>query len=79
MRDATINKSPYYDIIREQIAKQGAIGTDPRHVEAYMRLGHSTLDGLSASQFRNEVEGCIGCVHADGIENAERCAQSFGL
>jgi len=72
-------KSPYFDLIREEIARLGAIGTDPRHVEAYMRLEHSTLDGLSKSQFSVEVEGCIGCVLADGVENAESCAQSFGL
>ena len=72
-------KSPYFDAIAQEIARQGHIGTDPRHVEAYMRLEHSTLDGLSHSQFKTEVIGCIGCVHADGTANAERCAQSFGL
>lgn len=52
---------------------------DPRHIEAYMRLGHATLNGLSASQFRQEVEIGIQCIDADGTDNAERNAQSFGL
>lgn len=52
---------------------------DPRHVEAYVRLEHSTLDGLSAEQFADEVRTGITCVDEDGAENAERLAQSFGL
>lgn len=39
--------SYYKESIRTEIARQGHIGVDPRHVEGYMRLGHSTLDGLS--------------------------------
>lgn len=71
--------SPYYDRIRTEIAQQGAIGIDPRHVEAYMRLEHSTLDGLSGSQFSSEVGVGIACVRHEGLDIAERCAQSFGL
>ncbi len=52
---------------------------DPRHVEAYMRLEHSTLDRLSKSRFADEVEIGVMCVDADGVKNAESCAQSFAL
>jgi hypothetical protein len=69
----------YQDRIREQIARKGHIGIDPRHVEAYMRLMYSTLDHLSESEFNREVQIGIECVREDGIVNAEQCAQSFGL
>ncbi|MDD4972512.1 MAG: hypothetical protein PHT07_24030 [Paludibacter sp.] len=72
-------KSLYFDAIRLEITRQGKVGIDPRHVEAYMRLEHSTLDGLTAKQFNEEVKICIACVEADGITNAESCAKSFGL
>lgn len=71
--------SPYTRTIREELARQGKIGTDPRHVEAYMRLEHSTLDGLSRSQFKQEVAIGIACIEEGGILAAESCAQSFGL
>ena len=64
----------YADIIREF-----APGYDPRHIEAYIRLAHSTLDGLSREQFRKEVEIGKACYHAAGHADAERCAKSFGL
>jgi hypothetical protein len=71
--------SYYRDSIAQEIARKGHIGIDPRHVEAYMRLEHSTLDGLSAIQFKKEVLIGIDCTIADGIINAERLAKSFGL
>ena len=52
---------------------------DPRHVEAYMRLEHSTLDGLPRWQFVNEVRIGVACIDEAGIESAEGCARSFGL
>lgn len=69
----------YYQTIREELARQGFIGTDPRHVEGYMRLEHSTLDGLSKGQFRREVLIGALCVERDGEANAEANAKSFGL
>ena len=69
----------YQNTIREELARQGKISIDPRHVEAYMRLAYSTLDGLSKPEFRREVKIGIECVEADGKENAEKCAKSFGL
>jgi hypothetical protein len=52
---------------------------DPRHIEGYMRLAHSTLDRLSARQFKREVDISIACIREGGKEAAERNAQSFGL
>lgn len=52
---------------------------DPRHIEAYMRVEHSTLDGLSRQQFAAEVRVAAQCVDEGGIEMAERIAKSFGM
>lgn len=56
-----------------------APGYDPRHVEAYMRLGHPTLNGLSPEQFAAEVRVSVRCIAAEGREVAEELAASFGL
>lgn len=56
-----------------------AQGVDPRHVEGYMRLQHSTLSHLSKSEFNREVRVSVACVREGGTEAAERNAQSFGL
>ena len=50
----------------------------PRHVEAYMRLEHGTLDKLSAAQFRRSIIEAEQCVVADH-NMAERLAQSYGI
>lgn len=52
---------------------------DARHVEAYMRVEHDTLDWISASRFAAEVRIACACVDAGGTEMAERIARSFGL
>lgn len=69
----------YSKIIAERMKKMGIDGFDPRHIEAYMRLEHSTLDGLSSQQFDDEILIGIECIKEDGLENAEMCAKSFGL
>lgn len=51
----------------------------PRYVEAWMRLEHSTLDGLSAAQFREEVRVAEACIAEAGAEQSERLAESYGL
>ncbi len=66
--------TPYTD----RIAKL-APDYDPRHVEAYMRLEHSTLDHLADWQFADEVKLCCECIDVGGLDEAEQCAQSFGL
>jgi len=55
------------------------LDADPRHIEGYMRLQHSTLDGLSFKQFCNEIMIGYECIKVDGKENAEKLAQSYAL
>ena len=69
----------YQRTIIEILATAGRPEIDPRHIEGYMRLGHSTLDGLSKRQFTEEVELGIMCVDMDGFDNAEKNAQSYAL
>ncbi len=70
----------YATMIRIALAKAGQVGAaDPRHIEAYMRLEHATLDGLTPEKFRSEVLISLGCVRHGGIEEAELLAKSFGL
>ena len=52
---------------------------DPRHIEAWMRLEHSTLDGLSTAEFAREVEEAASLVRAAGTTESEALAASFGL
>lgn len=70
--------TPYTQQIR-QILAQVKAEADPRHIEAYMRLEHPTLDGLTTSQWRSEVRIALACIQAGGEAQAERCAQSYGL
>lgn len=64
---------------QREIAKLAPPSYDPRHIEAYMRLGHATLGGLTASRFKAEIKLCMACVDEAGNIAAERCAKSFGL
>jgi len=67
-------------MIKERLTQMGYIEKyDPRHIEGYMRLAYSTLDSLSSIHFNKEIKICIECINADGIFNAEKLAQSFGL
>lgn len=52
---------------------------DSRHVEAYMRSEHGTLDHLSPDAFAAEVVIAVLCIEEGGREMAERIARSFGL
>jgi hypothetical protein len=63
---------------RSQI-REIAPAYDPRHIEAFMRVEHSTLDGLTPSRFRSEVKIAAMCVDEGGKENAELIAKSFGF
>ena len=70
----------YEQIIREALARIGRIGAaDARHVEAWMRLEHGCLDGLSANQFRAEVKIALECIEAGPLADSESLAQSMGL
>ena len=67
-------------LIREDLARLGRVGAaDPRHIEAWMRLEHPTLDGLSPQQFRDEVNAALACIEAGPLAESESLAQSCGL
>lgn len=69
----------YQQAIRESMAKQGRVGAaDPRHVEAWMRVEHGTLDALSAGQFDREVMIGVACA-IDDPATSERLAAAEGL
>ena len=65
--------------ISDDLKRLGISGIDPRHIEGYMRLEHSTLSNLSPAQFKAEVSLCSECVLQGGVERAEENAMSFGL
>jgi hypothetical protein len=69
----------YQQMIRETVAKQGRIGVNPRHVEAWMRLEHSCLDGLGKAQFDAQVAVAISCIDAATTKESESLAESFAL
>ena len=69
----------YQEEISKILGKTNHAEIDPRHVEGYMRLEHSTLDGLSSAQFKKEVFISIACIKEGGIDMAESNAKSFGL
>lgn len=74
-RDGLVRLSPYEAKIRSLIPDD----VDPRYVEAWMRVEHSTLDGLSPSDFRGEVAIAVQCVYSASKADNEAIAGSFGL
>jgi len=69
----------YTDEIRETLCRVGLAGEDPIHVEAWMRLGHPTLDGLCRAEFEDEVILAVACMREVTPEENARFAASFGL
>ena len=52
---------------------------DPRHVEAWMRTEHPTLDGLTVQQFTDAMHAALGAAMDAGPTESEALATSFGL
>jgi hypothetical protein len=74
------DQSTYQRLIREDLAAIGEIAAaDPRHIEAWMRLEHGTLDALSPAGFRSEVKTALACVREAGTAESERLAASLGV
>jgi hypothetical protein len=70
----------YQQMIREAMARTGSISkADPRHVEAWMREDHYTLDALSPSQFTAAVVRALECVSEAGRDMSEQLACAVGL
>jgi hypothetical protein len=69
----------YATAIREHAATLGFIGSNPAHVEAWMRIEHGTLDALSPTEFRREVAIAIACANASSTDENDALAASFGI
>ncbi len=69
----------YQQLIIATLSKCKRTEIDPRHIEGFMRIAHSTLDHLSKTEFVKEVLISVSCVDYAGAEQSESCAVSFGL
>ena len=54
------------------------LNADPRHIEAFLRDEHGTLDSIPALDFQSAVKEVAGFV-AEDVDFAEKLAQSYGL
>ncbi len=52
---------------------------DPRHVEAWMRVEHPTLDGLAPEAFITAMHAALASAVDAGPEASEALTVSFGL
>ena len=67
------------DVMYRQRIKQIAPAYDPRHIEAFMRSAHGTLDHMPAWLFKQEVRMAMECIDQGGKDMAERLAKSYGM
>lgn len=69
----------YQQMIREELALMGRVGTNSKHVEAFMRVEHHTLDGLRS--FSDAVKRAVSDMDSEGMDAAmlDRLAASYGL
>lgn len=71
--------SAYHSMITDHLAKARRADVDPRHVEAWMRVEHTTLDGLSFAAFHAETIVAADATAEAGPDASEALAASFGL
>jgi hypothetical protein len=64
-----------YQTLIHQIAPEA----NPRHVEAWLRIEHGTLDHLSHARFEREVAIALECIASATPEQSEQLARSYGL
>lgn len=70
----------YQTLITTMMADAGTIEVaDPRHIEAWMRIEHPTLDALGLPEFAAEIQMAIACVRAEPLAISEELARSIGL
>ena len=50
----------------QRLIAERTTDVDPRHIEAWMRLEHPTLDALSAAESTREVDEAAALVRAAG-------------
>ena len=72
------NWQGYQETIRQDLARLGHIGVDPRAVEAWMRLECNTLDGLSRQRWLNEIKVAVQCITV-APEQSARLIRIMGL
>jgi hypothetical protein len=53
--------------------------TEPRIIEAWMRLKFGTLDAIGDAEFKREVRLAAECSHETTPEVNEALARSYGL
>lgn len=58
---------------------EATLDIDPRHVEAWMRGQHPTLDGLTQQQFNDAMYAASAAAMDAGPEQCEALAATFGL
>lgn len=71
--------SIYTSIIEKVLKELKVSGVKPHHVEAWMRLKFSVLDGLSYAEFRREVRETVEIILAGPISESEALAATYGL
>lgn len=69
----------YDSVCRDALAREGMVGADPRHLEAWMRLEYGTLDARSASDFRHMAREMRPALVGSYVSESETLAVSFGL
>lgn len=69
----------YQQMIREDLAKLGFAGVNPRWVEGWLRCREGTLDTLSRLDFRREVQIAVQCIHSCPPSTSEALADSYGI
>ncbi len=72
-------KDFWQEEIRKEIERQGKVGVDARHVEAYMRTQNPSFNSLTSEEFRYEVAISIRCVELTSKGGSEILVQSWGL
>jgi len=87
MSRATYYQKRIADMLKFRTNAGLDVGIDPRHIEAWMRSNHGTLDHLNSRQFGCAFLSALKQAHAADDEHAleplddlnEELAQSYGL
>ena len=75
-----MERQPYYtETIGLRLREMRRGDIDPRHIEAFMRVGHATLDSLTGMEFADEVDLAVRLIDDGGAGDAELLAKSYGL
>lgn len=78
MPEPTMGEMACWTFYQRYIAERTR-DVDPRHIEAWMRLEHPTLDGLSEREFSDAMYAALATAMDTGPEQSETLAASFGL